>query len=56
MLINFLMYCGMIFNFYTSEYVKIAKGIPVVCIIVVVCQFVIMAIMVIKFKEQLIES
>ena len=56
MLINFLMYCGMIFNFYTSEYVKVANGIPVVCIIVVVCQFVIMAIMVIKFKEQLIES
>ena len=56
MLINFLMYCGMIFNFYTSEYVEVAKGIPVVCIIVVVCQFVIMAIMVIKFKEQLIES
>jgi hypothetical protein len=56
MLINFLMYCGMIFNFYNSEYVKVANGIPVVCIIVVVCQFVIMAIMVIKFKEQLIES
>ena len=56
MLINFLMYCGMIFNFYNSKYVKVANGIPVVCIIVVVCQFVIMAIMVIKFKEQLIES
>ena len=57
MLVNFLMYCGMIFNFYTSGLKEtIGKGTPVVCIIVVVCQFVIMAVMIIKFKEQLIES
>lgn len=57
MLVNFLMYCGMIFNFYTYGSVKeFGKGIPIVCIIVLVCQFVIMAIMIIKFKEQLIES
>lgn len=57
MLVNFLMYCGMIFNFYTLGIKETkGKGTPVVCIIAVVCQFVIMAVMIIKFKEQLIES
>lgn len=55
--INFLMYCGMIFNFYTKAGTQLyGSGIPVVCIIVLVCQFVIMTVMIIKFKEQLIES
>ena len=57
MLVNFLMYWGMIFNFYTYGSISAyGAGIPVVCIIVLVCQFLIMVIMIIKFKEQLFES
>ena len=56
-LINFLMYCGMVFNFYTMASVKeFGAGTPVVCIIVLVLQVVVMCFMIIKFKEQLIES
>ena len=56
-LINFLMYCGMIFNFYTKASVAgMGAGTPVVCIIVLVLQVVVMFIMIVKFKEQLIES
>ena len=47
----------MIFNFYTkASLAGMGAGTPVVCIIVLVLQVVVMFIMIVKFKEQLIES
>lgn len=55
--INFLMYCGMTFKFFTSGWGKYAgEGVGIICSIILVGQIGIMAFMIIKFKEQLLES
>ena len=55
--LNFLMYCGITFKFFISGLNEdIGDGIGIICCIILVAQIGIMAFMIIKFKEQLLES
>ena len=55
--LNFLIYCGITFKFFISGLNEdIGDGIGIICCIILVAQIGIMAFMIIKFQEQLLES